>query len=796
MRKRRRWIVASVVIVLLAAAYGVYGVGRHEPPGTVHPRPVDPAVIEARRAALERAGADIAAPRAGRQILFGDLHVHTTFSADAFLRSLPMVQGEGAHPPADACDFARYCSSLDFFALTDHAESLTARHWRESIESVRQCNAVAGDAVSPDLVAFIGFEWSQVGRTPEEHYGHRNVVFRETDDAHLPRRPIGATGVIRSALRTTGLPWTTQAVIPLRELPHHKRYLDLFVLQQELRWMDDCPAGPGIDPRELPEDCREIAHTPGELFAKLRAWNVPSLVIPHGTTWGFYTPPGYAWDKSLSPSQRDPELQRLVEVYSGHGNSEEYRRWQEGTIGPGGPGGPGGQATCPAATSEYEPCCRRAGEIVRARCRAEGAPAEECERRADAARSDYVRAGVAGHLTVAGATVEEWRDCGQCRDCFEPAFQYRPGGSVQYILARGDFSDPARPYQERMGIIASSDNHSARPGTGYKEFARRRMTEATGARDQAWTERIFGAEEPAAHSREIGPDIVDRVPPWNVVHLERQSSFFLTGGLVAIHAEGRSRDAIWQAMQRREVYGTSGERILLWFDLTNRAGAASDDRIGSAGAAKRDSHIASAVRSQGPWPMGSDVILGEAPRFEVRAVGSPEQLPGCPDATTRGLPADRVARLCLGECFHPSERRRRISRIEVVRIRPQARPDEPVAGLIEDPWRRVDCPADPAGCRVTLDDPDFPAARRDTLYYVRAIQEATPGVNARALRCEREGGEACARSRPCYGDHRTALGDDCLAPAEERAWSSPIWVRWTEPAQATDATEAAAGGSP
>ena len=271
------------------------------------------------------------------------------------------------------------------------------------------------------------------------------------------------------------------------------------------------------------------------------------------------------------------------------------------------------------------------------------------------------------------------------------------------------------------------------------------MTEARGAIDERWREIIFGKNEETDESVPLTPDDVMSMRPFQRVWLERQASFFLTGGLVAVHAKERTRDAIWKALFDREVYGTSGDRILLWFDLVN----AGEARV----------------------PMGSQLDFDGTPKFRVRAAGAFEQLPGCPDAVTDALGTERIERVCAGECYNPSDRRRRITRIEVIRIGRQMKESEPVAELIEDPWLTIPCPADREVCEVEFDDPWFASADREVVYYVRAIQEPTPAVNADGLRCD--GGEC----KPCYGDYRVPFDDDCLSMTEERAWSSPIYLQ-------------------
>ena len=88
------------------------------------------------------------------------------------------------------------------------------------------------------------------------------------------------------------------------------------------------------------------------------------------------------------------------------------------------------------------------------------------------------------------------------------------------------------------------------------------------------------------------------------------------------------------------------------------------------------------------------------------------------------------------------------------------------------------CPEDPLGCTVEFEDKEFPGSQRNTVYYVRAIQEEAEMINAGNLRCEYSEQGECITVNPCYGDYRTSKEDDCLYPAAQRAWSSPIFVSY------------------
>ncbi len=630
-----------------------------------------------------------------RRILYGDLHTHTYLSADAVL--VQVLQGIERGPEA-ACDYARACASVDFFGFSDHAEVLDQPRWQRTLNAVRACNVAGEAAASPDgepaIVSFAGFEWTS--SSTGQYWGHKNVFFR--NDA-VPPQAIGAYTVSEIDVADFGTVWRSLALMQERGVTSARGLRGLVRAIEDVGQPRCRDASPG-------DKCVRVADEPQELWRWLRegyadpelaAAGYDVIAIPHGTAWGM-TKVATDWSIQSNAVQHDPDIQRLIEVYSGHGNSEEWRD---------------------PVTDNWETCYQRAARLTAAHCRINRTPVEACQPLiAEAHRTARVRFAT---------RPEHWGRCGQCPDCFQPAERYTPTGSVQTALAsRTVGPDGTVTHAFRFGLIAATDDHSARPASVME---RRALAD--------WT---MGAMFPPS----VGSGF--SVPGRNRVEAERVASYFYPGGLVAVHAERRTREDIWQALRRREVYGTSGPRMALWFD---------------------------AVQAGQRHPMGSELSGDRSPVFEVEAWGGPVELPGC-SAAQKARWGERLLRdVCLDTCFNPGNERVGIERLEIVRIRPQNRPNEPLRELIEDPWRvianedrRPDGTPSPR-MRASFTDESFGAGARDALYYVRAIQTATPAVNGVPM----SGPDG--RVVPCPAGIE---GGDCLVAAEERAWSSPIWV--------------------
>ena len=346
---------------------------------------------------------------------------------------------------------------------------------------------------------------------------------------------------------------------------------------------------------------------------------------------------------------------------------------------------------CPEPTDDFLPCCWQAGEMQKQRC--DGLNEGECSARIELAKRYTLAGGPYSNMVFPEAKPEEWLNCDQCTDCFKPAFNYRPKQSAQYALAISNFeSNKEDPQRYNFGFIASTDDHTARPGTGYKQYERRKMTFAMGPKSKMW-EYTYKAEDPNF------PELPKTMPGESQPDSERVSSFVYPGGILAVHSQGRSKDQIWYALKNKNVYGTSGPRILLWFDLVNSP--------------------------TGDAPMGSDITMSQNPRFVVRAAGSFKQKEGCPSESIDALSSKRLDYLCVGECYNPSDERHGIERIEIIKITPQAYAGEAISPLIQDAWKILSC-SGKSECVVEFEDNSY---SRDSIYYVRAIQEPTPASN-------------------------------------------------------------------
>ena len=222
----------------------------------------------------------------------------------------------------------------------------------------------------------------------------------------------------------------------------------------------------------------------------------------------------------------------------------------------------------------------------------------------------------------------------------------------------------------------------------------------------------------------------------------RYTYHYLSAGYAAVWATDNTREAIWDAMKRREVYGTSGSRITLRF-------------FGGWGYTAADAgtrYIADIGYTKGV-PMGADLPKppspGTAPSFLVAALKDP--MSGNLDRIqiVKGwLGADGKAREKIYEvAWGDAERRPRGADGRIP-------PVGDTVDVANATW--TDTIGD-ASLTAVWSDPEFDPSQR-AFYYARAIEIPTPRWTAYdALRFGIE------------------MSPDVPMKQQERAWSSPIW---------------------
>ena len=272
----------------------------------------------------------------------------------------------------------------------------------------------------------------------------------------------------------------------------------------------------------------------------------------------------------------------------------------------------------------------------------------------------------------------------------------------------------------RLGLIGSTDTHNATPGgTEERDFG---ANGHLGLRDHA---------NPAYMVARVTPAGIEGNP----------------GGLAVVWAEENSRDAIFAAMRRREVYATSGTRPIVRFFAGREAGLRCGD----------PDFVATAYH--GGVPMGGEIgpVRGRhSPRFGVLAFRDPG---------TASAPGAQLQRVQIVKGWVDANGQ---SQEKVFNVAGDANNG---AGVDTTTCTPTGTGFD-ALCTV-WDDPEFDPSQR-AFYYARVLEN--PTCRWSTYHCNNQGIDCSSPGSvpPQYSE--------CCNPAvpktiQERAWSSPIWYR-------------------
>ena len=284
---------------------------------------------------------------------------------------------------------------------------------------------------------------------------------------------------------------------------------------------------------------------------------------------------------------------------------------------------------------------------------------------------------------------------------------------VRNVLLAGmkeDLRLGVNPY--RLGIISSTDTHNGTPG----------------AVDEAGFIGHRGLDDDTP-AKQLGNGV-----------LTGGGIQFSPGGIVGVWAEENSRPRIFDALRRREVFGTSGPRIALRFfggwDLP--AGLCSDPDM-----------IAAAY--QAGVPMGSPLDAAPGPVTAPSFLVSAQRDPG-----TLSRPSAQLQRIQIVKGWIDQGQ----SHQQVFDV--AGNPDN--GASVDLDTCAVSGPGDDSLCAVWT-DPSFDAGQH-AYYYVRVLEN--PTCRWSTITCN---GLAPADRPPSCSD------PSVKKTIQERAWTSPIWYR-------------------
>ena len=272
----------------------------------------------------------------------------------------------------------------------------------------------------------------------------------------------------------------------------------------------------------------------------------------------------------------------------------------------------------------------------------------------------------------------------------------------------------------KFGLIGSTDTHTSLSTTTEDNFFGKVSAVEPTADPIRFNETIGG----------IGGDA-------SVAQYARQSS---ASGLAAIWARENTREALWDAMARKEVYSTTGTRIRVrvfgGFDFVP------DDL--------QRSDFASNAYAKGV-PMGGDLGVapqGKVPAFLVQALRDPD-----------GANLDRI-QIIKGWLDHKGNLKERVYDIAVSNgrtIGADGRCKDPVGNTVNVEQATYSNAIGDAVLGSYWKDPAFDPDLR-AFYYVRVLEIPTPRWTTYDARF--------------FG---VKLPEDVPASIQERAYTSPVW---------------------